>query len=116
MKFTASSASAIEHTENIEHIEDMDTYSREALQADYNAFDISKELGFLLPEPLVSFIVTFSHTIHISSHDSVNFWAIFQSTQINTRLAGATIITIMYCTETFLFTIEDFPLFVYCLY
>lgn len=46
--------------------EHMETNSRETLQADFDAFDISEELGFLLEEPLVSFIVTFSFLIQAS--------------------------------------------------
>ncbi|XP_030604435.1 indoleamine 2,3-dioxygenase 2-like [Archocentrus centrarchus] len=33
-------------------VEDMETNSRETLQADFDGFDISEELGFLLEEPL----------------------------------------------------------------
>ena len=40
----------------------METHGRETLQADFDAFDISEELGFLLEEPLVSFTVIFSNT------------------------------------------------------
>lgn len=43
--------------------EHMETINRETLQADFDAFDISEELGFLLEEPLVSLIVIFSFLI-----------------------------------------------------
>uniref|UniRef100_A0A3B4XVH3 Indoleamine 2,3-dioxygenase 2-like n=1 Tax=Seriola lalandi dorsalis TaxID=1841481 RepID=A0A3B4XVH3_SERLL len=39
--------------------ENMETINRETLQADFDAFDISEEFGFLLEEPLVSsFLIT----------------------------------------------------------
>lgn len=38
----------------------METNYRETLQADFDAFDISEELGFILEEPLVIFLVIFS--------------------------------------------------------
>lgn len=48
-------------------VEDMETNGRETLQADFDAFDISEELGFLLEEPLVSFTVIFSRSAVFSS-------------------------------------------------
>lgn len=41
-------------------VEHMETNYRETLQADFDAFDISEELGFILEEPLVRFLVIFS--------------------------------------------------------
>lgn len=38
-------------------VEHMETNYRETLQGDFDAFDISEELGFILEEPLVSFFV-----------------------------------------------------------
>lgn len=42
----------------------METNIRKTLQADFDTFDISEELGFVLEEPLVSFFfVAFSFLI-----------------------------------------------------
>lgn len=46
----------------------METNSRETLQAAFDAFDISENLGFLLEEPLVSFTVIKIKTILKQAH------------------------------------------------
>lgn len=47
---------------------DMETNSKETLQADFDVFDISEEFGFLLEEPLVGFIPIFSLLMMQCSH------------------------------------------------
>uniref|UniRef100_A0A3B4F912 Indoleamine 2,3-dioxygenase 2-like n=1 Tax=Pundamilia nyererei TaxID=303518 RepID=A0A3B4F912_9CICH len=47
---------------------DMETNSKETLQADFDVFDISEEFGFLLEEPLVGFTLIFSLLMMQCSH------------------------------------------------
>lgn len=47
---------------------DMETNSKETLQADFDVFDISEEFGFLLDEPLVGFTLIFSLLMMQCSH------------------------------------------------
>lgn len=47
---------------------DMETNSKETLQADFDVFDISEEFGFLLEEPLVGFNLIFSLLMMQCSH------------------------------------------------
>lgn len=97
----------------------METINRETLQADLDAFDISEELGFLLEEPLVSFIVIFSFLIKTDIFCLYGgFFVLFFLPFINqnrsdTRLGDVNNNTVHTAhTETFLFTIEDCFLFI----
>lgn len=78
----------------------METNSRETLKADFDAFDISEELGFLLEEPLVSCISFLIQQTILSVFFSQN-WS-------ETRLQYGITITM---THIHLFTIEDYFLF-----
>lgn len=66
-----SQTTAVEYRE-----EHMETNSRETLQADFDTFDISEELGFVLEEPLVSFIVIFLFFIQHTFPVQIVFFSI----------------------------------------
>lgn len=80
--------------------ENMATNSRDTLQAHFDAFDVSEELGFLLEDPLVSLIVILFFLILRIPHLLLSF----HKTRCSNKNRS-----VQYCTgRDILFTLEDY--------